>query len=346
MEARDLLVRRLRLPLALLGAMLVMLLGAAPAIGSNKPFSLRFVAEPSNTQVNKAITNTAFGPAGPPVTVEVVDSIGQPVLKSLPVTVAIGTNPGSGTLRGTKTVRTSEGLASFSTLSINASGQGYELVASNSQAGSATSDPFNIEDVVVACEEDVTCAGTLPLRNTNQAFGGGSTARITALQGPLTDTDMGFLTISRSAGLDCAGYTELTASNDVVLFDFSGLDREKRAVTTIDESVLNEVPEPSLEDCFGAPYTFATKPGTPLEVNEEYASADFLPGPYPPPEYKGLLPDCGEAAVLDDPNTPGVSGPTIPHAGSPCVIKRFQDEGGKGVISSRLPSVGDPRRRS
>jgi len=327
--------------------MLVMLLGPAPAIGSdNKPYSLRFVSQPSNAQVNRTITTTAFAPAGPPVTVEVVDSIGQPVLKSLPVTVAIGRNPGSGTLRGTKTVRTSEGLASFSTLSINRSGQGYGLVASNSQAGSATSGPFNIEDVAVSCAEDVTCAGTLPLRNTNDAFGGGSTARITAIQGPLTDIDTGFLTISRSAGLDCAGYAELTASSDVVLFDFSGLDREKRAVTTIDESVLNEVPEPSLEDCFGAPYTFATKPGTPLEVNEEYASADFLPGPYPPPEYKGLLPDCGEEAVLDDPNTPGVSGPTIPHAGSPCVIKRFQDEAGNGVISSRLPSVGDPRRRS
>ena len=29
-----------------------------------------------------------------------------------------------------------------------------------------------------------------------------------------------------------------------------------------------------LESCFGAPYTFATKPGTPLEVNTAY-----VPGP-------------------------------------------------------------------
>jgi hypothetical protein len=335
-----------RVLLVLVGVALVALLGTAPAIGSPKPYSLRFVAQPSHAQVNQTITSTAFAPAGPSVTVEMVDALGQPVLKSLPVTVGIGRNPGSGTLRGTKTVRTSEGLASFSTLSINGSGQGYELVASNAQTGSVISGRFNIEDVAVSCAEDVTCAGTLPLRNTHEAFGGGSTARMTALQGPFTDTDTGMLTISRSAGLDCAGYTELTASNDVVLFDFSGLDREKRAVTTIDESVLSEIPEPSLEDCFGAPYTFATKPGTPLEVNEEYASADYLPGPYPPPEYKGLLPDCGEEAVLDDPNTPGVSGPTIPHAGSPCVIKRIQDDAGNGVISSRLPSVGDPRRRS
>lgn len=326
--------------------MLVILLGAAPAAASSKPYSLRFVAQPSNAQAKQTITAAAFTPAGPPVTVELVDSLGQPVLKSLPVRVEIGRNPGSGTLRGTKTVRTSEGVASFSTLSINGSGQGYELEASNAQAGSVDSGRFNVEDVAVLCAEDVTCAGTLPLKNTNEAFGGGSTARITAIQGPFADIDAGFLTISRSFGLDCAGYTELTADNDVVLLDFSGLDREKRAVTTIDQSVLEGIPEPDLQECFGAPYTFATRPDTPLEVNLEYSSADYLPGPYPPPEYKGLLPDCGEEAVLDDPNTPGVSGPTIPHAGSPCVFKRIQDEAGNGVVSSRLPAVGDPRRRS
>lgn len=342
MEARGSLANRLLLPLLFVA----MLLAAAPAAGSPKPFSLRFVAQPSSAQVNQTITNTAFTPTGPPVTVEIVDSTGQPVLKSLPVRMEIGRNPGSGTLRGTRTVWTSGGVASFSTLSINSSGQGYELEASNAQAGFADSGRFNIENVAVSCEEDVTCAGTLPLRNTNEASGGGSTARITALQGPFEDIDAGFLTISRSFGLDCAGYTELTAHNDVVLFDFSGLGREKRAVTKVAESVLDEFPEPSLEDCFGAPYTFATEPGTPLEINEEYSSADYLPGPYPPPEYKGLLPDCGEEAVLDDPNTPGVSGPTIPHAGSPCVISRSTDDAGNGLINSRMPAVGDPRRRS
>ncbi len=333
-------MRRLRLPLALLGSLLVMLLGAAPAIGTGKPFSLRFLAQPSHAQVDQAITNAPYDPAGPPVTVEVVNAHGQRVLtSSYSVTVAIGANPGGGTLGGTTTVTTSAGVASFSTLSINTSGQNYTLVASSSQAGSATSNPFNIDDVAVSCEEDVTCAGSLPLENS----GGASSAQITAIQGPVTDTDTGFLTISRSTGLDCAGYTELTASNDVVLFNFSGLDREKRAVTTIDKAVMNASPNNGaafLEDCFGAPYTFATKPGTPLEVN-----ADYVPGPYPAPEYKGLLPDCGRSAVLDDPHTAGVSGPTIPHAGSPCVIKRKKNAG-NGVISSRVPSVGDPRRRS
>ncbi len=80
-------------------------------------------------------------------------------------------------------------------------------------------------------------------------------------------------------------------------------------------------------------------------------NADYVPGPYPPPEYKGLLPDCGGSAVLDDPNTPGVSGPTIGNAGAPCVEKRNKTGSGNGVIQSLLPSGratgnGDPRLRS
>ena len=67
--------------------------------------------------------------------------------------------------------------------------------------------------------------------------------------------------------------------------DFTALDRQKRVVTTIDKKVMNSVANNGasfLENCFGAPYTFATKPGTPLEVN-----ADYVPGPYPPPGVQG-----------------------------------------------------------
>src|SRR2546430_994606 len=58
------------------------------------------------------------------------------------VTVAIGTNPGSGTLAGTATVAASAGVASFANLSIDKVGTGYTLTATG--AGSATSAAFNI----------------------------------------------------------------------------------------------------------------------------------------------------------------------------------------------------------
>ena len=117
--------------------------------------------------------------------------------------------------------------------------------------------------------------------------------------------------------------------------DFTALDRQKRAISTIDKKVMNAVSNNGasfLESCFGAPYTFATKPGTPLEVN-----ADYVPGPYPAPEYKGLLPDCGGSAVVDDPDTAGVSGPAITNAGAPCVEKRNKTGSGDGVMTSRWP---------
>ncbi len=313
--------------------------------------SLRFLSQPRNANVSQAITSAPYNPAGPPVAVEVVDAQGHSVATSgLLVSVAIGANPSGGTLAGTTTATTSNtGVASFSTLSINRSGQNYTLVASNGQLGSVTSGTFNIDDFGALCPEDVDCSGTLSLTGTNQAFGGNSSVNVTAIQGPTTDIDTGFLTLSRSSGLDCTGYTELVASSDVVTIDFTALDRQKRVVTTIDKKVMNSVSNNGasfLENCFGAPYTFATKPGTPLEVN-----ADYVPGPYPPPEYKGLLPNCGGSAVLDDPNTPGVSGPTISNAGAPCVEKRNKTGSGNGVIQSLLPSGratgnGDPRLRS
>ena len=47
------------------------------------------------------------------------------------VTVAIGTNPGSGTLGGTVTVAAVNGVATFSNLSINKAGTGYTLTATD-----------------------------------------------------------------------------------------------------------------------------------------------------------------------------------------------------------------------
>src|SRR5436309_6718861 len=60
------------------------------------------------------------------------------------ITVAIGTNPASGTLAGTKTVAAASGVATFSTLSLNMVGTGYTLTATATGLTSATSSAFNI----------------------------------------------------------------------------------------------------------------------------------------------------------------------------------------------------------
>jgi hypothetical protein len=79
------------------------------------------------------------------VTVQLLDATGarvsgQPLLVSL----TIGTNAGNGTLSGTVSQTTVNGLATFSGLSINHSGRGYTLAAAATGLAGATSAPFDI----------------------------------------------------------------------------------------------------------------------------------------------------------------------------------------------------------
>jgi hypothetical protein len=99
---------------------------------------LAFGQQPTNTVVNTSIS--------PAVTVEVEDSFGNVETgdNTDSVTMAIGTNPGGGTLSGTNPVTVSAGVATFSNLSINAVGNGYTLTASSGSLTGATSNPFNI----------------------------------------------------------------------------------------------------------------------------------------------------------------------------------------------------------
>ncbi len=60
------------------------------------------------------------------------------------VTVAIGTNPASGTLSGAKQVNAVNGVATFTNLSIDKAGNGYTLNASDGALTSSTSNTFNV----------------------------------------------------------------------------------------------------------------------------------------------------------------------------------------------------------
>src|SRR5207249_239489 len=60
------------------------------------------------------------------------------------VTMALGANPGSGTLAGTTTVAAASGVATFANLSINQAGTEYTLTAAASGPTSATSNPFTV----------------------------------------------------------------------------------------------------------------------------------------------------------------------------------------------------------
>jgi hypothetical protein len=99
---------------------------------------LAFTVQPTNTLAGATIT--------PAVQVSAQDGFGNLVPAFAgSVTVAVGANPGAGTLAGTTTVALTSGVASFSTLSINKAGTGYTLTAGTSGLTAATSVAFNIQ---------------------------------------------------------------------------------------------------------------------------------------------------------------------------------------------------------
>ena len=103
----------------------------------NFPTHLAFTVQPSTTAPGAVIT--------PSVQVTVRDAYDNPVPITGSVTVAIGSNPGGGTLSGTLAKSAAAtGVAIFDDLSINNAGAGYTLVATLGTLPSATSAPFDI----------------------------------------------------------------------------------------------------------------------------------------------------------------------------------------------------------
>ncbi|HEY3322403.1 MAG TPA: Ig-like domain repeat protein [Planctomycetota bacterium] len=81
----------------------------------------------------------------PPTTVLVQDAYGNTVTSSAAsITMGIGNNPGGGTLNGTTMTSAASGLATFSTLSVSAQGNGYTLRATSGTLTAAVSAAFDV----------------------------------------------------------------------------------------------------------------------------------------------------------------------------------------------------------
>lgn len=109
------------------------------ASASGPPTKLAFIKGPSNAAAGATIT--------PAVTVAVEDANGniETSDNAAQVSLAIGANPGGGTLSGGAAVTVASGIATFSGLSINTAGTGYTLTASSSPSYTgARSAAFNI----------------------------------------------------------------------------------------------------------------------------------------------------------------------------------------------------------
>jgi hypothetical protein len=289
--------------------------------------SLRFVNQPADARVNEAISDQAFNPppppsGGDPVTVQVLDSNGNPLTSSsVPVSMSLSSNPGLATLGGTTTEGASGGTASFADLSINVHGSPYELGASSGTLTGASSNDFAIQDQAQFCANiGGTCTTTDGTSNGNQ---GVVQATVNDSSGVLTES----VNTNGTSPLECAGYTTADPNN----YEFNAPSSWSKVITItiIPTSNLGNNQKQVLKNqqiCFEAPYPFMTNSGAPA------TQTTFPDGT---PAFIGLLPDCGS----------GVTGPCHDRKSDTTVPNKHSKTGYNIVLVADVPpgEPGDPR---
>jgi hypothetical protein len=180
------------------------------AIHAGPATQLVFAVSPSTATVGAAIT--------PQIEVTARDALGNTADGFMDsVTVAIGTNPASGSLSGTTTVAPTAGVAAFADLGIDKSGIGYTLTAAASGLGGATSAAFDVTAtqadrlVFVVQPTSATSGATITpavevvahdsMGNTVTSFAGDVTLTITAGSGATGATLSGATTVAAAAGV-------------------------------------------------------------------------------------------------------------------------------------------------
>jgi len=207
--------------------------------------SLAFSRQPTDAKTGTKITGTAYDTGAPGVEVSVLSAPAPDAVLVPPavasISLGIGVNPSGATLRQPASpVAVTGGKASFSTLSINLSGQLYRLVATTTAAGITSPSPssaqFDITDFVFTC---TSACDSHKLKTDD-----GNTA------GQVTTTSGGLLTISFGTfPLDCPDYVEPPTAT--MTFTFSGTG-QKTALYTIGSAVVDR-PASKYEACYASP---------------------------------------------------------------------------------------------
>ncbi len=195
------------------------------------------VVGPSATQLAFAVgpaSTTGGVTLAPAVKVEARDASGNVVVTySGNITVALGTNPGSGTLSGTKTAAAVSGVATFADLSVDKVGTGYTLTAAASSLTGATSTAFNISpgpaaQLSFSSQPSNATAGVAiapAVTVTAQDLGGNAS---TGFSGSITVAITGG---TGAAGATLSGTTTATAAAGVALFSTLSIDKSGAGYT-------------------------------------------------------------------------------------------------------------------
>jgi hypothetical protein len=287
---------------------------AATAATTSGP-SLAFSVQPSKTIINQVITGADVNPAGPPLQVTILKDDGTVDMNSsAPVTIVLAPNPNGGVLAGTTTVTAVNGVATFSTLSINMAGHAYQLLASSPGIAPAGSRAFDEVNAGTTCTGTGSCSTTATTT---------TSALTLSVPGGATTT----LSVSFNVGtpLVCPGYTP----QDANWFSFLSSSTRNGKVVTYQVRPSAEGSEllGATQFCLGAPYPFESRSG----------------GPAAP----GTLPDGSSGFIALLPNChAGSQGPCVAKRSS--VADASSPTGFDVVLTVSFPAglSGDPWGRS
>jgi len=102
-------------------------------------------APPARVAFSSSLSSARAGePISPPVQVTVQDSAGRVTLRDTLVTLSLGANPSGDSLRGTKQVRSVNGVATFANVRLDKAASGYTLTAAAPELHPDTSGAFSV----------------------------------------------------------------------------------------------------------------------------------------------------------------------------------------------------------
>ena len=235
---------------------------ASVTVTPGAPAALAFLTQPSNVLAGSTIS--------PAVQVGIRDALGNLVTGATnAVTVAMGTNPGGGTLSGTLSMAALNGVATFSSLSINNVGTGYTLTAAATGLTGATSSGFNVTGVppspslstVAAAPSSITAgSGSATVTVTARDAGGapisGATVVISATGVGNTVTQPAGPT--NASGVATGTLTSTGAGAKTVSATIDGVSGTQTAAVT----VTADVPSATTSTVSASPTSIAVGTGT------------------------------------------------------------------------------------
>jgi hypothetical protein len=192
---------------------------------------LAFIVNPGSAQAGATIA--------PPVQVAGEDANNNIVTSFTgTVTLAIGTNPpGNGILSGAPPTAAVNGVAQFSSLSIDKVGNGYTLTAASGVLTGAVSNPFNISNTQIS----PTLSTVVPNPTTITASNGASQSTITVTARDLSNNTVAGASVSLSVtGLGntvLPAGSQLTNGAGVATWTLSSTAAEVKTVTAFINSV-------------------------------------------------------------------------------------------------------------